>query len=75
MLKRVKYIFGISAGSILFVVVLFSGLNLVYPLDIVARSGPSVSVYSAEGDVLRQFANQDGIYRIPVTLAQVSLGI
>ncbi|SHO58174.1 penicillin-binding protein 1C [Vibrio quintilis] len=51
---------------------LFAVLNLIYPLDISRQTGPTVSVYSAEGDVLRQFASQDGVFRIPVTRNQVS---
>ncbi|SHI24688.1 Penicillin-binding protein 1F [Vibrio aerogenes CECT 7868] len=69
MMKRFCQICLITVGSLcgLFVV-----LNLVYPLDINRQAGPTVSVYSAEGDVLRQFASQDGVFRIPVTRSHVS---
>ncbi len=50
----------------------FALLNARYPLDIESRLNTSVTVYAKDGDVLRQFATDSGIYRIPVNANQVS---
>lgn len=50
----------------------FAGLNQVYPLDLAQRTDQSTTVFSREGEVLRQFANSKGVYRIATTHQEVS---
>jgi len=46
--------------------------NLLYPINIEDNKGATTTVYSSEGEVLRQFANNKGIYRIATTIEEVS---
>ena len=56
----------------LFFIVLFFILNLLYPINVEDKKDAATTVYSAEGEVLRQFANKQGIYRIETTTDDVS---
>ncbi|WP_082897168.1 penicillin-binding protein 1C [Thalassotalea crassostreae] len=53
-------------------VITFFSLNAIYPINIDQRTDAAVTVYTKEGELLRQFANKQGIYRIETTVEQVS---
>jgi penicillin-binding protein 1C len=53
-------------------IVLFFILNNLYPIDLENNKDVSTTVYTVDGEVLRQFANKKGIYRIETSLENVS---
>lgn len=62
-------------ASVIFALLLFLfwvSLNWLYPLPRVEKSSNSINVLSSEGEVLRQFADPEGIFRIPTTVKDVS---
>ncbi|MDW6005452.1 penicillin-binding protein 1C [Vibrio mangrovi] len=72
MLKWLRLAGLTTGGVLLLAAVTFTVLNQLYPFETEGRGRNVVTVYAAEGDVLRQFANENGIYRIPVSPGQVS---
>ncbi|MEZ9833025.1 penicillin-binding protein 1C [Vibrio breoganii] len=47
-------------------------LNWQFPLPVKSAKGVAMNVLSAEGETLRQFADSNGTFRIPVKVADVS---
>ncbi len=51
---------------------LFVALNALIPFDFSVKGEVSTTVYTEQGQILRQFSNQDGVYRIDTQVTQVS---
>ncbi|AUI85719.1 penicillin-binding protein 1C [Vibrio azureus] len=56
----------------LLIYLMWSALNWAFPLPQIHSSNHSVNVLASDGQVLRQFADQNGIFRTPVHLDKVS---
>ena len=56
----------------LLIYLMWIALNWAFPLPQIHSSNHSVNVLASDGQVLRQFADQNGIFRTPVHLDKVS---
>ena len=66
-----RYVLLSAIGIALLLVSLFSLLNVIYPLA-VPKIEVSTTVLAKEGEVLRQFADENGVFRHWTTLDEVS---
>ncbi|MDN3611833.1 penicillin-binding protein 1C [Vibrio ostreicida] len=71
-MRRLKYLLFFILGTVTLAVLGWSLLNYYFPLPSEYTKSHSVNVVSSEGETLRQFADEQGIFRIPVTTQYVS---
>ncbi|CAH0528730.1 penicillin-binding protein 1C [Vibrio hippocampi] len=69
---KLKAIGGAVLASTLLMYSIWSALNWAFPLPTLDTSRQATNVLASDGQVLRQFADQNGVFRTPVSLDKVS---
>ncbi|MFA0465408.1 penicillin-binding protein 1C [Vibrio breoganii] len=71
-LRVVKVLTIATAFIVAMVTISWYTLNWQFPLPVKSTKGIAMNVLSAEGETLRQFADSNGTFRIPVKVGDVS---
>ncbi|MCE2571962.1 penicillin-binding protein 1C [Motilimonas eburnea] len=69
---KLAWLGGISLATGAALMALFALCHWLMPFDFAAKGQVSTTVYTEQGQILRQFTNQAGVYRIATQVDQVS---